>query len=425
VYLLPLAGIPAFTFVEKFGATVFFMLIASAVVTAAVGIRWAVAIRHERRMHAAASVMHLTRMFEKRTSAAVLQVSDSESSCSRSGSKRALMQAATLTDEPLSPQVRDDAEQAECASINSPFDVKEDSSFIPPVSVVDSAHTPRARAARRLRHALIILLTIFFLRLTLLQMETFECFEFDVPQSAAAYGAGSDSTALIMLIDLQTRCYTGSHLGISIASALFFILYTIGFPLTCFILLTRSLASKDSTGLIGVLWRNCRILRAPTDDEADGRVSVSSVAHSSSHHADTSKDDTAQQKYALAASEQSSHAATSASDEGSVAHGHAHEHTASPLVSALVDTIGFLTLGFKHEHYPHCLMTFLVSVSISMTVTSTSLNSALRLFGLGLTYGVCVLSVTIFMPYLLWRNNVIHGAIGIASLVSAEAGARG
>jgi hypothetical protein len=121
--------------------------------------------------------------------------------------------------------------------------------------------SPREDFRRRLTHSLIILCTIFFLKLCTLQMKLLKCV-YAPPPTDALYATDDSVKYLYLEADFQTRCYQGDHLWMLLLSLLLFVVYTLGFPWYTFVLLTRSFADDDSTGVIGWLRRRLPMLRA-------------------------------------------------------------------------------------------------------------------------------------------------------------------
>jgi len=118
---------------------------------------------------------------------------------------------------------------------------------------------PREDLSRRVTHATLILLSIFYLKLTSLQLKLFDCVMAPDPQTALAPIPGDES--LYLQADLQTKCYTGAHLLTVIFALLLFVFYTFGFPFVCFILLMRAFADRSFPGIIGRFYSDYKLFR--------------------------------------------------------------------------------------------------------------------------------------------------------------------
>lgn len=88
---------------------------------------------------------------------------------------------------------------------------------------------------QRWTHATLILGSIFYLRLTILEFKAFKCSM--APDPVASHDSDAIVTeSLYLTEDLQTRCFEGEHI-ITIACVLAMMLvYTVGFPIFCFTL---------------------------------------------------------------------------------------------------------------------------------------------------------------------------------------------
>jgi hypothetical protein len=91
---------------------------------------------------------------------------------------------------------------------------------------------------QRLVHSQLTCLAIFYLRLTTLLFQSIPCALLPAP------AAPSDSQAvptynMYLVADGQTRCYQGEHLWTLMGSCVLLLVYTVGLPLGCFVLLAR------------------------------------------------------------------------------------------------------------------------------------------------------------------------------------------
>jgi hypothetical protein len=112
----------------------------------------------------------------------------------------------------------------------------------------------------RLCHSLLILLSIFYLRLTTLLFKALLCDRMPDPATQADSSAAA-TESLYLREDGQTACWTGSHVGTAAVAIILLVVYSAGFPLFCFVLLTRAFTDETSTGAMGWLRRHIACLR--------------------------------------------------------------------------------------------------------------------------------------------------------------------
>ena len=98
-------------------------------------------------------------------------------------------------------------------------------------------------ATQRLQHATLILLSIFYLRLAILEMQAFQCAMYPDPLTSSASDAIVTSS-LYLTSDLQSLCYKGRHLTVAIVASILLPLYTAFFPLWCYVLLMRAFGNE-------------------------------------------------------------------------------------------------------------------------------------------------------------------------------------
>ena len=115
-------------------------------------------------------------------------------------------------------------------------------------------------AKQRLQHSLLILLSIFYLRLVVLQFKAFVC-SYSVDPLLSGSSDALTTESLYLTEDMQTRCFQGKHLAMVCAVVVMMIVYTAGFPLFCFVLLMRAFATADTPGALGYLRKRFKILR--------------------------------------------------------------------------------------------------------------------------------------------------------------------
>jgi hypothetical protein len=113
----------------------------------------------------------------------------------------------------------------------------------------------------RLCHALLILLSIFYLRLTTLLFQALVCDRMPNP-TAPTDSEVVVTESLYLREDGQTACWTGSHISTATGAIILLVLYSLGFPLFCFVVLTRAFTGVSSTGFIGWLCSHISWLRS-------------------------------------------------------------------------------------------------------------------------------------------------------------------
>jgi len=127
----------------------------------------------------------------------------------------------------------------------------------------------RARSSRsphwidfheRIRHAMLILLCIFFLRCCILEFSTFRCETLPVPPTEISSNA-QQTEASYLSEDGITRCLSAEHIGLIVAAVILLVGFTLGYPLFVFVLLTRTFADDSTQGIVGWLRRRVKLLR--------------------------------------------------------------------------------------------------------------------------------------------------------------------
>ena len=103
----------------------------------------------------------------------------------------------------------------------------------------------------RLCHALLILLSIFYLRLTTLLFKGLLCDRMPNP-TAPTDSEAVMTESLYLREDGQTSCWSGAHISTATGVIILLTLYSAGFPIFCFVLLTRAFTDQsNSSGVIG------------------------------------------------------------------------------------------------------------------------------------------------------------------------------
>jgi hypothetical protein len=198
-------GIPAFTFVDKFYATLAFMGVAVAVVALAVGVRL-------------------------------------------------LRELRAVARRPISV-MRAEIDLAQIDVTLRSTGISVDLGCVQKLEA-----TPLQDARGRMKHSLIVLLSVFYLRLTLLQLTALQCTVSPDPNQVN-HSDTRISYGLYLLQDLSTTCWSARHIPVVFLSLLLLLVYSFGFPIACFVALTREFADDATGGLIGMLRRRISFLR--------------------------------------------------------------------------------------------------------------------------------------------------------------------
>jgi hypothetical protein len=261
----------------------------------------------------------------------------------------------------------------------------------------------------RLCHSLLILLSIFYLRVTTLLFEALVCDRMPNPTAPA----DSDATvteSLFLREDGQTACWTGEHVSVATGSIILLILYSTGFPLFCFVLLTRAFTHENSTGLIGWLRRRVSWLR-------DSRH------HSAARAAMQQSDATARPSspssggWLQAGAVEKKNAKTAYAPSDS----HAGQLLqAAKLQRRREDAYGFLFLSFRPACFFGCVYVLLLSCSVAAVNVFVSTNTPLLQFFLyGLLWSLQLISIALYLPYDSLKRNVQNVLVDFSTMVHA------
>lgn len=117
------------------------------------------------------------------------------------------------------------------------------------------------------QHATLILLCIFYLRLCILEFKSFRCAILPDPMESTSILA-EETRSLYLVEDGQTLCWRTDHLWVLAFVALLMFVYSAGFPIYCFVLLTRAFADEHTKGCTGFLYKRFALLRAAAEEVA-------------------------------------------------------------------------------------------------------------------------------------------------------------
>jgi hypothetical protein len=134
----------------------------------------------------------------------------------------------------------------------------------PPLARSETFHGRVAAAwldfRARVIHSMLIVLCVFYLRITILLFSALPC-SLTADPAAPADSLAEPTQSLILDADGQTKCFSGEHAVALPFISLLLLLYTAGLPLGCFILLTRAFADEQTGGVIGRMWKRWACLR--------------------------------------------------------------------------------------------------------------------------------------------------------------------
>jgi hypothetical protein len=304
---------------------------------------------------------------------------------------------------------------------------------------------------QRTLHCLLILGSIFYLRLCVLSLQGFRC----ALQPDPLQSTGSDAAAtrsLILLEDGSTRCWTGEHLQTAAFALLLLVAYTGGLPLFCFVLLMRAFADERTGGAAGWMRARWSLLRddrrtaavapdvgdtepvaAKDDASAYDSVVAAAAAPLSRFHlrmhtrgmsggwtfaaspAHKSSSVWSQNKYAPTSKQQHADSPRKAADDAVLV---AEAEAAAERVRRR--TFGYLYLGLRPSHFLFSLSAFAMHAWVAFVTVFAADDgaAALQLFLFGLMWAAHTLAVALQLPFDSWITNVGKVAIGLATLVS-------
>jgi uncharacterized membrane protein YgcG len=260
-------------------------------------------------------------------------------------------------------------------------------------------------------HAFLILLALFYLRLSILFFKAFRCIEaadpLADPDAAADDTNVETTTSYVLEEDMQTLCYTGEHLAVAVGVSILLLCYSFGFPVLTFGLLVRAFGDQYHTeGLLGWMRRNCawlrprikRPLRALVVERPGG---------------DANGDAAAVDRPAVVA------------NNGWVAESGSKYAAPPSSVRAQVEAarkqrmreaaFGFLFLEFRHAAFFSIALVFLSSLTFA-AVNVYLLSTLPKLFCFGLIWTAQLLCMLLWLPYADWRMNLKNVVVGFGSL---------
>lgn len=366
------AGVPTFNFIYKFSITIGFMIFTGMLFIGACAMRLAYRIRKERRTRREGR-MTTTEKFKAQQAVFAMQLKQKYSMAARKD--------ANPIDRPPPP----------------PFTSEELYDEFP----------PWVEFRQRLLHALLILLSIFYLRMVILSLKAFKC----VSVIDSDSGSTSDAIAtysLVLAEDMQTRCYEGDHLIATIVIAILLIAYIVGFPIACLVVLSRSFGSERTGGLLGWLWRHFAIFRGPEHKILRNRTNW--------HVHDTFIADGAGNKKINADS-----ASASAWDDTDIPPTPERQAQIERQYRARMATFGYLFIGYRPDYFAQCILIYLVHIWFATVQVFSDEDGILSLFLYGLAISVETFIVAAELPHILFRDNVRRVVVNLVTMAHSIA----
>jgi len=294
---------------------------------------------------------------------------------------------------------------------------------------------------RRLQHALIILLCVFYLRLCVLQLKSFRCVRAPVPDPLSlSLEEGDHPQRLFLLEDLQTECYVGAHLQLIVVVVVLFALYTVALPLLCAVVLLREMGEPSTGGVSGWLWRHARWLRSARYKrlEASAAYSVASHAAASGPPARRAGGKAGKVAWVDAAAARESSRSRSDSESSSSRprsrDARRSSLTKKPLAraekrfsvtrvatgisTARSENLGFLFLAFRPSHF--CAMSVILVMQVAFALVSVLVSDAdltRKLFLSGALMALQSMAIAVELPFRSWKDNFTRVLLGLASII--------
>jgi hypothetical protein len=302
---------------------------------------------------------------------------------------------------------------------------------------------------QRCVHALLILLSIFYLRVASLLFKCFVCVESADP----AVSTDSDAAvthSLYLREDYATRCYTRFHLATSIGAIILLLVYTLGYPLFCFRLLMRAFTDERTTGVLGWLRRRFACLRgrkrrrlqsiiiaaphkaAPaallSPDELTAARQLGSPTHAPSPSMNNWMINSP--SHATAAPVAASPTADPPTDadkdvaatvtrlpDAPVSSIASTEPTAAELQRDRENLYGFLFISLRAGAWPYSVIMLLLSCySAAIKVFVDDADMLLKLFLFGIMWSCSTLLTAVYLPFSHWSVNAKNVLLGLGSL---------
>jgi len=384
-------GLPDFTYVDKLRLTLLFTLCTAVLFLAGCLLRFIV---HRRRRTAVQDAPHRLEPQDEQQVCRRSSMKEDEELSQREGSRSGSMRLAAGT------KASDDSAGA-ASNVSLP---------LPPLPAL-------LEFRYRCVHAMLILLALFYLRLSILCFKAFRCVAaedaLEDPDAAADDSTAQPNTSLVLAEDMQTLCYTGAHLSAAVGASLLLLLYSAGFPILIFVLLMRAFGEhQHAHGVLGWMRRNCVCLRTAKEKRALSSLRVEQPA--------SEETDGGNERAPALPSAQSWMSDSSSPSSDATA----QKYAASDLQALLSARIrqrareaqyGFLVLEFRPAAYFSLALVLLQQLLFALL--SVFVQSPLSLlFGFGLLWSAQLLATLLWLPFKVWRVNAKNVGVSLASL---------
>jgi len=268
--------------------------------------------------------------------------------------------------------------------------------------------TPTNDFNKRLQHSLLILLSIMYFRITMLLCENFICAFQTLPIGSVASNAPIDED-LMLVSDGSTSCYVGKHAVTTAVSIILMVVFLVGFPFYLFVCVLRALGTAEVVGCSGWMWRRFAWVRG--DTSGSGRGSAHAVP-SSEHSATMSRDRDYKEK------------AIELCVKGDV-EGKLQKQKADRATSLAVrlaerngsDRFGFLYDGLRSSHPTHVVGMLPYQSLYGVIAVFLANEATLQLFLFGTLTAIDAVHTAWAQPWDGFNENVKSICISSASLV--------
>lgn len=291
--MLTLCAVPSFTFVQKFWATLLFILFAALMFAAACVLRLVIrtrAYQRDKQLHKKQQQQHQqptkAELYAPRLHSAVTGMHPDDNATAITAAIGWTAVSRSHEGVRSNSVSASDSHKQQLRPLNSAVVV--DSSTAPVVSTawirsaIDNKHSvadssgdaiggrldlsllevdsPRADLWKRLQHSLLILLAVMYLRTVTMICSMFVCSQ--QPDPVLSFASNVIPTySLYLDQDGSTLCFRGAHLLAAVVCMLLALVYCVGYPLLCFTVLTRAFGGPESDGIMGLAWRRFSCMR--------------------------------------------------------------------------------------------------------------------------------------------------------------------
>jgi len=116
--------------------------------------------------------------------------------------------------------------------------------------------SPHTDVYCRIQHAMLILGSLLYFKLVVLQLQALSCSQQPDPKQAGLLSDDVVQWHSYLIEDGSTRCWQGGHAATFFAVIVLFLGFTLGFPAFCFVLLARTVGHRVDDGITGWILRH-------------------------------------------------------------------------------------------------------------------------------------------------------------------------